>query len=133
MLEAEPGSAAGRIISVDEFSDRANRILPHHYITILSRYESVKQMMEEGVKSSNIFEPFPSRDFGPELEELSKKGRFPYISDGTAVFNEIRAYVTTWLERAKAEKKEGGGSEDEEAKATAEFYRIVQESTKHQK
>mmetsp|Transcript_37286 Transcript_37286/g.59895 ORF Transcript_37286/g.59895 Transcript_37286/m.59895 type:complete len:258 (+) Transcript_37286:1459-2232(+) len=97
------------------------------------KYESVKQMMEEGVKSSDIFEPFPSRNFGTELEKMSEEDRFPYMSDGIAIYNEIRAYVVAWLKRAKAEKKEGGDDGDEEGKATAEFYRIVQESTKHQK
>jgi hypothetical protein len=76
--------------------------------------------MGDGVRRCNIFEPFPDRDIGPNLKNLSQQGKFPYHSDGVAYFSVVREFVQKWL------KQSGDAARDEYARA---FYNEVQKAT----
>uniref|UniRef100_A0A7S0H403 Lipoxygenase domain-containing protein n=1 Tax=Amorphochlora amoebiformis TaxID=1561963 RepID=A0A7S0H403_9EUKA len=64
-------------------------------------YKSMRQLMENGVKSCRIFQPFPEGPHATQgFQKLAKHGLFPYLEDGLAYHSTIKRFVTTWLSHA---------------------------------
>jgi len=88
-------------------------------------YNSMKEIFDASYQASNIFEPFGDRKVSSSIQKLSDEGKFPYLSEGIAYFQIIRAFVQQWLNIADM------GVDD--AVAAKSFYDAVKEESKGQK
>ena len=80
-------------------------------------------MFDSGYTTSNIFEPFPDRAVGVELQKMCDTGDFPFFTQGSAWFNVVKDFVTEWIHGA------GDAALDEHA---MEFYQDMVRSSKGQ-
>jgi len=88
-------------------------------------YNSMKEIFDASYQASNIFEPFNDRKVSSTIQKLSDEGKFPYLSEGIAYYNIIRAFVQEWLNTADVGTYE--------AVAAKNFYDAVKEDSKVKK
>ena len=86
-------------------------------------YKAFTELFENSFKSSEIFRPFPSRDFHPSLLSLSQEGKLPFLSEGIEYYKIVENFVRHWLDVA------GDAATDVKAQA---FYEAMKEDTKGQ-
>ena len=84
----------------------------------------LSKVFESSVEGSNIFQPFPEQEFGPELQKLADDGKFPYRSEGMEYYKIVEEFVTEWIDNAGIEQVL-----DEQGKA---FYQDIVDSTANQ-
>lgn len=110
------------IVNTDAFGALVPRDGIFHRVTGF-KYKSMKDMFDAYYKASNIFEPFVDRKVSSAVQELSDKGKFPYLSEGIAYYKVVHEFVNEWLDAADYRKV------DAAAKA---FYDTVKEDSKGQ-
>jgi len=63
-------------------------------------YDSMVKLIEDGAKRSRVWQPFPEKPSGQRLHKLAKDNKFPYLSDGVALYNKILGFVESWVSHA---------------------------------
>ena len=81
-------------------------------------------VFEQSIQQSEIFRPFPEREFGESLEKLADEGKYPYRSEGKAWYKIVEKFVTEWITNAGIENVL-----DDQGTA---FYQDIVDSTKNQ-
>lgn len=128
MLNLPPAHPVRRLLGV--FSFRSNIINSGAVSltqrnSILHRASSLTVDSHEGIfdlhfKASNIFKPFPQWSFGPKLKALAAVGKYPFYSEGMALYKVFDDFVAEWFNAS------GEAVEDQ---YTREFYDEVRQAT----
>jgi hypothetical protein len=72
-------------------------------------YDAMEAVFDMSYEQCNIYQPFPDHELAPEIEQLSKEGKFPYISQGRAYWKLVQKFVSSWIDAS------GDAAEDDQA------------------